>query len=75
MGAEHQLLEYAELDFSISSHAYGSMFFLMTGFHGLHVAGGIAFMIGVIGLVSGGSEAPPAPPVRFARSTRLLFQR
>ena len=59
----NQLLEYAELDFSISSHAYGSMFFLMTGFHGLHVAGGIAFMVGVIGLVSGRSQAPPAPPV------------
>jgi cytochrome c oxidase subunit 3 len=59
----NQLLEYAELDFSISSHAYGSMFFIMTGFHGLHVLGGLAFMAGVVGLVAGRSQAPPAPPV------------
>jgi cytochrome c oxidase subunit 3 len=59
----NQVLEYIELEFSISSHAYGSMFFIMTGFHGLHVLGGLAFMLGVIALVSGRSKAPPAPPV------------
>jgi cytochrome c oxidase subunit 3 len=59
----NQVLEYAELEFSISSHAYGSAFYLMTGFHGLHVLGGICFMIGVIGLVAGRSQAPPGPPV------------
>lgn len=59
----NQVLEYLELDFSISSHAYGSTFYLMTGFHGLHVLGGILFMLGVIGLVAGRSQAPPGPPV------------
>jgi cytochrome c oxidase subunit 3 len=59
----NQVLEYAELEFSISSHAYGSSFYLMTGFHGLHVAGGILFMVATIGLVAGRSEAPPGPPV------------
>lgn len=59
----NQVLEYAELEFSISSHAYGSAFYLMTGFHGLHVLGGIVFMVGVIGLVAGRSKAPPGPPV------------
>ncbi len=59
----NQALEYAELEFSISSHAYGSIFYLMTGFHGLHVIGGICFMIATIALVAGKSEAPPGPPV------------
>ncbi|QYG95334.1 heme-copper oxidase subunit III [Iamia sp. SCSIO 61187] len=59
----NQVLEYAELEFSISTHAYGSAFYLMTGFHGLHVLGGILFMMGVIGLVAGRSQAPPGPPV------------
>ena len=59
----NQAAEYAELDFSISSHAYGSAFYLLTGFHGLHVAGGIAFMLATVGLVAGKSEAPPGPPV------------
>ena len=57
------LLEWAGLGFSISSHAYGSSFYLMTGFHGLHVFGGILFMIAVSSLVAGGSKAPPGPPV------------
>ena len=59
----NQVAEYAELEFSISSHAYGSAFYLLTGFHGLHVAGGIAFMVATIGLVAGKSAAPPGPPV------------
>jgi len=60
----NQGVEYAELPFSISSHAYGSMFYLMTGFHGLHVIGGIAFMLGAIGVVGGRtSRAPVAPAV------------
>ena len=59
----NQALEYVELEFSISSHAYGSMFYLMTGFHGLHVLGGLAFMAAVIGLIAGRSAAPAAPPV------------
>lgn len=57
------VLEWAELDFSVSDHAYGSIFYLMTGFHGLHVLGGIAFMVGAVGLVAGRSQAPPGPPV------------
>ena len=49
----NQALEYAELPFSISSHAYGSIFYLMTGFHGLHVhrraSCSWATVVGVIG--------------------------
>ena len=56
-------LEYAELEFSMSTHAYGSIFYLMTGFHGLHLFGGILFMVAVAGLLSGRSKAPAAPSV------------
>jgi cytochrome c oxidase subunit 3 len=60
----NQAIEYIELPFSISSHAYGSMFYLLTGFHGLHVLGGIGFMLGVIAIVAGRtSRAPVTPPV------------
>lgn len=48
----NQAREIATLDFGISSHPYGSMYSLMTGFHGLHVLGGIALM-GVVALRSG----------------------
>ena len=44
-----QIYEYASLTFeglTLSSAAYGSVFYIATGFHGLHVTGGlIAFLI------------------------------
>jgi cytochrome c oxidase subunit 3 len=44
-----QALEYAELvheNVTLSSSPYGSVFYLTTGFHGLHVTGGlIAFLL------------------------------
>jgi cytochrome c oxidase subunit III len=47
-----QIYEYAELvheGLTVSSSAYGSVFYLPTGFHGLHVTGGlIAFLIVMI---------------------------
>ena len=58
----NQALEYAEAPFSISSHAYGSMFYLLTGFHGLHVLGGIGFMLATIGVVGGRTSRAPAAP-------------
>ncbi|MGH2778015.1 MAG: cytochrome c oxidase subunit 3 [Actinomycetota bacterium] len=42
-----QGLEYAELfaeDFTIGTNVFGTLFFTMTGFHGLHVAGGLLML-------------------------------
>lgn len=39
-----QLLEYIEAPFSFSDSAYGSTFFIATGFHGLHVIVGTTFL-------------------------------
>ena len=47
-----QALEYAELvheGVTMSSSAYGSMFYLTTGFHGLHVTGGLIAFLFVLG--------------------------
>jgi cytochrome c oxidase subunit 3 len=47
-----QVYEYAVLvssGLSLSSDAYGSAFYLTTGFHGLHVAGGLIAFLLVIG--------------------------
>lgn len=46
-----QIFEYAELishGLTISSSPYGSVFFLTTGFHGLHVVGGLIGMLFVL---------------------------
>jgi len=47
-----QALEYAELieqGVTIPSSAYGSVFYLTTGFHGIHVAGGLVAFLFVLG--------------------------
>jgi cytochrome c oxidase subunit 3 len=47
-----QVTEYVTLvqeDVTISSSAYGSMFYLTTGFHGIHVAGGLVAFLMVLG--------------------------
>ena len=62
----NQALEYAELEISISSHAYASMFFLLTGFHGLHVLGGLVLLLVVLGVVTGRTKAPLDEPLVMA---------
>ena len=47
-----QATEYASLvqeDVTMSSSAYGSMFYLTTGFHGIHVTGGLIAFLLVLG--------------------------
>jgi cytochrome c oxidase subunit 3 len=47
----NQLLEYASLDFSLNTDAYGSIYYLLTGFHGLHVFGGLCLMLALFMLL------------------------
>jgi cytochrome c oxidase subunit 3 len=56
----NQVIEYVQLPFSISTDAYGSIFFLMTGFHGLHVVGGLLFMAAVAVAIAGRNSNAPA---------------
>ena len=48
-----QVYEYASLvaheGLTLSSDAYGSVFYLTTGFHGLHVTGGLIAFLLIIG--------------------------
>ena len=56
-------LEWSTADFSIDTDAYGSIFYILTGFHALHVFGGILFMGAIAGAVAGRSRAPVGPTV------------
>ncbi len=49
-----QIFEYATLvteGITLSSNAYGSAFYMTTGFHGLHVTGGLIAFLLVIGRI------------------------
>ena len=56
----NQAYEYATATFHVDSNAYGSIFYLLTGFHGIHVVGGIAFMLVVAAVIGGNSSKAPA---------------
>jgi cytochrome c oxidase subunit III len=45
----NQAHEWSSLEFHVDTHAYGSAFYVMTGFHGIHVLGGMAAMVALLG--------------------------
>ena len=49
-----QLYDYSVLSFEVSSSAYGTMYYAMTGLHGLHVAAGVVLLVLVLGRSSRG---------------------
>jgi len=54
-----QMYEYfGENTFSISSHSYGSVYYLTTGFHAMHVTGGLVAFILVLARTSFGPFTP-----------------
>ncbi|KAA0235550.1 MAG: putative cytochrome c oxidase subunit 3 [Acidimicrobiales bacterium] len=62
-----QLLEWLGLDFSISSNPFGSMYYLLTGIHVLHVVAGIVLLVAVAFMVGGRrTRAPVGHTVQVA---------
>jgi cytochrome c oxidase subunit 3 len=59
----NQAREFFVLDFQVSSHSYGSIYYLMTGFHGLHVLGGLALMIVALAIATGPGPLARRGPV------------
>jgi cytochrome c oxidase subunit 3 len=59
------LSEYYGLGFGFDNHAYGTIFYLLTGFHGAHLVGGLVAM-GLLAWVifSAGSRTPPTQTLR-----------
>jgi cytochrome c oxidase subunit 3 len=49
---------FVENEWSISSHPYGSVYYLTTGFHGLHVLGGLVAFVMVLARTSFGPFTP-----------------
>lgn len=53
-----QVNEWITLPFRIHTDAYGSAFYAMTGFHGLHVLAGLILMLVILGRARQGAYEP-----------------
>jgi cytochrome c oxidase subunit 3 len=60
----NQLYEWATLPTRATTNAYGSLFFIMTGLHGLHVFIGVIAMVFLFGRMKG-SEGDPGELAAF----------
>src|SRR5260370_19133351 len=62
-----QLYEYNDLiskeHVTLSSSGYGSVFYLTTGFHGLHVTGGLSPFLFILGRTFTAKPLTPEPQV------------
>lgn len=53
-----QAIEYTQAEFRMYDSRYGSVFFLATGFHGIHVIVGTTFLLTTIALINSNSLTP-----------------
>jgi cytochrome c oxidase subunit 3 len=65
----NQAHEWTSLEFHVDTHSYGSAFYVMTGFHGLHVLGGMLAMVLLLGRAGsrrfGPADAPAVEMVSY----------
>lgn len=65
----NQAHEWSSLEFQADTHAYGSAFYVMTGFHGIHVIGGMLAMVLLLGRAGsrrfGAADAPAVEVVSY----------
>ena len=71
----HEYIEaYTKLNLTLGSGIYGSTFFMLTGFHGMHVTLG-AIMLTVIWLRCAQGPLRPRPPLRVRGRCLVLALR
>lgn len=65
----NQAHEWSSLEFHVDTHSYGSAFYVMTGFHGLHVIAGMLAMVLLLGRAGsrrfGAGELPAVEMVSY----------
>jgi cytochrome c oxidase subunit 3 len=54
----NQMYEWKTLPFRPRTNAYGSLFYIMSGLHGLHVLLGLVAMVALMGRLAGSKEDP-----------------
>jgi cytochrome c oxidase subunit 3 len=65
----NQAHEWSALEFHVDTHSYGSAFYVMTGFHGIHVIGGMLAMVLLLGRAGsrrfGAADVPAVEMVSY----------
>jgi cytochrome c oxidase subunit 3 len=65
----NQAREWSSLEFHVDTHSYGSAFYVMTGFHGIHVIGGMLAMVLLLGRAGsrrfGAADVPAVEMVSY----------
>lgn len=56
-----KLHDWLTAGFTVSSHAYGTIFFTLTGFHAMHMVVGIILLLGLAAKVAGGVYRAQSP--------------
>ena len=65
-GQVYEFTEFVEKGLTLSTNLFGTTFFVLTGFHGAHVAIGILLLLSVFGLSFGDQLGPdPTMPVEL----------
>ena len=65
----------SSLDFQVSSDSYGSIYYLMTGFHGLHVLAGLLLIVVALAIATGAGTARAAGAGRRVGQLLLALRR
>lgn len=68
-----KLHDWATAGFTVASHAYGTIFFTLTGFHALHMAVGVILLLGLAAKVRGGAYRARGPGVGTGGPEAVIY--
>lgn len=68
-----KLHDWATAGFTVASHAYGTIFFTLTGFHALHMIVGIILLLGLAAKVGGGAYRARGPGVGTGGPEAVIY--
>ncbi|HKX19248.1 MAG TPA: cytochrome c oxidase subunit 3 [bacterium] len=68
-----KLHDWATAGFTVASHAYGTIFFTLTGFHALHMVVGIILLLGLAVKVGAGTYRPGDPRARTGGPEAVIY--
>ncbi|MDQ3987196.1 MAG: heme-copper oxidase subunit III [Actinomycetota bacterium] len=72
-GQIYEFTTFIDEGFTLTSSPAASAFFMLTGFHGAHVTGGIFMLLSLVGMSLAGRMADPMPSARKVEMVGLYW--